>query len=761
MRRYFVRCVLNLCFARWRWIPIAGLAAVLGVAVWSVQFLEVDHANESLNIPDAERLATLQRFRSLFGSDEDLVVAWQDAELATAAGLRRVSLVTQRLREVPGVRAVFSLTNALQVVAGETGAVVQPLIPPPYERPGVKEELAATVQRMPELVGYLVSADLKTTGAWVSLGEEASHPQQAEAIIGGVRKVLDSLRAEGVTAHLTGVPVQKHDVTAYIQRDERILLPIAVFVLAAMLWVYFRHPVAVLLPLAIAGSTVLLIQAAMALLGVRVNAITALLPPVLLVLALTPSIHLLHFWLYRDDAPHQPATRVRAMLDHLLWRCFLCAATTASGFTALATSAMPAVREFGLAAAGGTLIGFALAMWLVPFGASVVLAPPARTRPRIDLEARAVRPFLALCGRVAGSWPGAVLVVGVAFGVAVGLGVFRLRNNTDLVRFLKPGAPLREDTFWIERHLGGPYPLEFWIERRDGTRLAHAADWQRIAAWAQTAMQEPGVTGALSLATLLRHVYAAEYRLPHPLLPHDDDAVEELLDFLSAVPDQGFVRRLISTDQTATRVQVRLSALGTAPTSETAERLLASAQRVLGPQYEVRVTGPLYHMARDSNRLVRQQVQSFALSFVLVGLLMAIALGSVQMGVVALVPNILPILATAGLLGLLNIDLSTGTAMIAAAAMGLVVDDTVHYIGAFGVNLSDTEPRSATQRTTLETGPALVANNLVVVAGFWVGVAGSFLPTIYFSLFTGVSLLLALMYDLLVTPACLLVLLRR
>jgi predicted RND superfamily exporter protein len=219
---------------------------------------------------------------------------------------------------------------------------------------------------------------------------------------------------------------------------------------------------------------------------------------------------------------------------------------------------------------------------------------------------------------------------------------------------------------------------------------------------------------------------------------------------------------LLSADQTTTRFQVRLHALGTAEVAQAAERLLALGEHHMGPEYRLQVTGSLYYLARDSNQLVRQQIQSFALSFFLVGALMAFSVGSLRAGIVAMIPNVLPIVITAGLLGWLGIDLSTGTAMIAAAAMGLVVDDTIHYIGAFRKNaLSSLNLADAAQRTTRSTGPALIANNLVLVAGFWVGVAGSFLPTIYFSMFTGVAMLLALLYDLLVTPACLLLLVRR
>ncbi len=761
MTRRIASLVENLVFAPWRWIPLACLALVLLAAAWVVQSLELDPSNESLNLADADRIATLKRFQALLGNDEDLLIAWRDPALATPTGLERVAQLTEELQKIPGVTAVFSLTNALQVARGETGAELKPLLAPPYESATAGTELRAAVERMPEFLGWLLSSDLTVTAVWVSLSQESTQFQHLGRSIASIQTVLQGLRAQGLVPHLTGVPVQKQAVTAYIQRDERLLLPLATAVLGVVVWLHFRHIVAVVLPLAVAGMTVLLVHAVLAFLHIRLNAITALLPPILLVLALTPCIHLLHFWLH-GGAPREPRHRLRAMLEHLLWRCLLCAATTACGFAALAVSPMPAVREFGLAAALGTLAGFALALWLVPLGAQAffVAANASTTSPAKG--STLVRWFLHLCGRFSLNRPWSTVIVALAGAGAFSTGTITLRNNTDLVRFLKPGAPLREDTFWIDRHLGGPYPLEFVVEASDGRRLAKAADWQRIAAWSEGAREIATVRGVLSLADLLRHVHAAEFGLGGAVLPSEDDVVEELLDFLAVAPEQQLLRRLISADQTLTRIQVRLRAVGTAEVMATTDRLLSLAQVQLGPEYHVHATGPLYFLARDSNQLVRQQLQSFGLSFLLVGLLMTVAVGSVRFGAVALVPNILPIAMTAGLLGFLQIDLSTGTAMIAAAAMGLVVDDTIHYIGAFRQNLGRTkDPVAAAWQTTLGTGPALVANNVVLVAGFWVGIAGSFLPTLYFSLFTGVTLLLALLCDLLVTPACLVLLTRK
>lgn len=746
--------VVFFTFTRWRWLALAAVVTLAAFSGWHARQLGVEHANESLNVPDPERIANYQRFRTLFGSDEDLLVAIHASHLLHPATLAHLHALTQELERIDGVAEVLSLTNALRIVAGHTGAELAPLLPTPYDRPNIETEIRKAMEEMPELVGWLISADSRTAGIWVALSEQGSHPEQSHRLIEAVRNTLAAFeRRTGLEAHLTGVPVQKHDVTAYIQRDERLLLPVAIAVLGSVLWIYFRSLLAALLPLLVAGLTVVAIHGGLVVAGLRLNAITSLLPPIVLVLAVTPCIHLLHFW-YHGVAPTAPRERVRAMLEHLLWPCFLCAGTTASGFATLALNAMPAVRQFGVAAAAAALLGFVLAVWMVPFATTNIgrFFRPAQV-PRVP---RPLRALLLCTARTSTRAPRLTLVCGFAAALAMGSGMAWLRNNTDLVRFLKPGAPLREDTFWIDSHLTGPYPLEFLVERRDGRRLAHAEDLRRLAAWTTTVSHDPLVSGVLSIADLVRHLHRAEFRTAAPVLPTDDEVVEELLDLVAAAPDQRLVRRLLSSDQTAARIQVRLRAAGTADIAAVAERFLASARAQMGPDYTVHITGALYALAQDSNELVRQLAGSFAASFFLVGVLVAWGVGSLRVGAIALIPNLLPIGMTIGLLGWAGIDLSTGTAMIAAAAMGLVVDDTIHYVSAFQTAQARASlPTIAARRATIAVGPALIANNLVIVAGFWVGLAGSFLPTVYFSLFTGVSMILALLYDLWVTPACL------
>jgi hypothetical protein len=469
------------------------------------------------------------------------------------------------------------------------------------------------------------------------------------------------------------------------------------------------------------------------------------------------SVHLIQGWL---DAPVEAIDRVERILGvarPLIFPCFFCSLTTAIGFASLLTCSMPAVRQFGVFAALGVLISFGVGMTLVPVGLSFLTPPAAAQR---SPQHRLIRRLLAGSARTASEHPWGVIAAFSAI-TAVSLAFLPfVNNNTDLVRFLKSAAPLHRDTLFIDANLTGSNTLEFVAERRDGAPLNSLDAVRRMAAFEQAILARAHVTGVGSIVPVLRQLQRAESRSEQLALPANERDAAYAFDLLEAAPEQDLIRKLIAPDFTSARFNVRVRAVGTAIAAPLADAILADGRRTFGDDYIVTATGAFYYVAQDSNQLVAAQVNSFSLAVTLVVLAIGALFRSLQLTFIALIPNLMPIAWTGGLMGALGIDLSTGTAMIASSVLGLVVDDTIHYMTHY-TRVYRGDPTEAIRETTGEIGPALFLNNVVLVLGFWVGCFGSFKPTIYFSLLSGLTMITALLCDLYVTPACLVLLNRR
>jgi len=730
---------------------LCALLALTAFFGFHASQIEVERNNESLNSREAEQTEIYDRFKATFGSDEDLLLAVAHPNLLSAEGLALVDELTTRIARIDGVRRVFSLSNAQQVVPGESGSETSPVVAPPLDDPGLASRVQAALGRNPDLTGLFVSADRRTAGLLVEIEDRPSDLRYHAAIIDALRAIIAEPRTGGVSLHLTGIAVQKHDVSAYIERDQRRLIPLAVGVLGLVLAIFFRRALGVLLPLAVMGVTTAWTLGAYQLAGLQLNAITGLLPPVLMVLSLAVSVHLIQGWLDAGSAAGDRVSRMLLVVRRLAFPCFFCALTTALGFSSLATSSLPAVREFGVFAAFGVLLSFGVGMTLVPVGLSFLTPPASAPRSR---QHRLILRLLAASDRAATQHPGRVLAVFLALTALSLAGLPLVHNNTDLVRFLRGDAPLHRDTLFIDANLTGANTLEFVVTRSDGTPLTSHDAVRRMAAFEQATLAREHVTGLSSILAVLRQLQRAESGGEELALPANERDTAYAFDLLEAAPEQDLIRKLIAPGFTSVRFNVRIRAVGTAIAAPLSDAILADARGVFGEGYLVSATGAFYHVAQDSNRLVDSQLRSFGLAVALVVLAIGLLFRSARLTFIALIPNLMPIAWTGGIMGFLGIDLSIGTAMIASAVIGLIVDDTIHYMNHY-THVYRGNPTEAIRRTTSEVGPALLVNNLVLALGFWVGCLGSFKPTIFFSLLSGITILCALFCDLLVTPACL------
>jgi hypothetical protein len=783
-------------FAQARLPVVLAVGAATTVLAFHAAGVGIEHDNASLNARDPEQLRIYADFRATFGNDEDLLLTltypaerpdqpqrpsrqsfWNFASspdlprpsdpahqldlpdrrdmprLLQGEGLALIDTLTRTIGEWDGVARVWSLTTIEELAAGEAGAEPRRLLAPPWDAPDVGLRASAALDRNPELTGWLVSPDRRTAAFVIEIEDRPGDTHYRTRLIGNLRALMAAhqgrAEGDGPRLHLTGVPVQKHDVSAYIDRDQRLLMPLAVGVLGLTLTAFFRRVTGVLIPLGIAGVTVVWTVGTYAWTGRALNAITSLLPPVLLVVAIAASVHIYEMWRAAPTATTDRMDRALGAVRAIAVPAALCAVTTAQGFLSLVMSEIPAVQQFGLFAALGTGVAFVLVMTVAPAVLTWLPPPPAGAAGSHRWTTR----MLDATSRLATRRPRLVLAAFTLLTAIAATGIPRIRTNTDLVGFLRAGAPLRRDTAFVDAHLGGTLPLDFVLRRRDGQSLVSLDAYRRLAALEDAIRARPHVTAVTSILALLRQVHRAETGDTAPALPEDPTTLREELDLLDE-SGHALVRRFAALELRALRLTTRLRAVGTAESAPLIEAVLADAGRLLGPDYTFVPTGALYHVVHDSTRLVREQVSSFGTAIVLVVLAIGLLFRSLAFTVLALVPNVMPIVWTGGLMGFTGIELSTGTAMIASAVLGLVVDDTIYYLSHYRRAYAG-DAAAAIRETAHAVGAPVTAASVSLILGFWVGAFGSFRPTIYFSLLTGLTMITGVACDLLVLPALL------
>jgi len=703
------------------------LFILTGTAIYPALHVVIENDNSSMVSHDLELQQNYNIFRDNFGNDELLMIALTAADLLSPEKIGRRQNIEADLNSIAGVISVTTpfLPQSPPVIMNPFSSVF-PLLTNPE----------SDISALP----MLLSPDRETALILVDLSADIDKQQQALTTI---EELIERVHAD-FDLRLTGIPLQKLTVSRLIQRDQLVTIPLAVVILSLLLLFFFRRLYGLLLPLAVMTISLCWTIALYSLGGFALNTITALLPPVVMVLSVTTTVHLYNSWLRGNPLTRDRNQHIIRVVTTLFRPCLFTTLTTAMGLASLLLSNIPAVRLFGGFAALGICLSFVVSFLLVPIVLSFLPQPLAQQGATSSVFHR----ILARLADVSINQPGRVLLVALASVLLAVSGIPQISNNTDLIKFLRADQKLFRDTMHIDRTFGGVNRIEFMLERTDGLPLTQSQDVQQLFIFQHSLEAMPLVTGTDSLLSLLAQQMTSAGII---FSPDDPDQITRWLR-IAQNSESSIFARFSSQDQTRLRLSVRTPVLGTADLAALIHDIEDLAVPGLGHPYRLTPTGEAYQLAIDSNQLVRNLVSSFSLSLVMILAAILVMFRSLKLLSVALIPNLIPLLWTFGLMGFLAIDLSTGTAMIAAVAIGLTVDSTIHYLAEFQRDKSD-DISAAIRRTTTTTGQALSISALVLFCGFAAGGASSFLPTVYFSLLTGTTMLGALICDLVVLPA--------
>ncbi len=721
------------------------LLTTLLLAFFAVQ-VPIESNNASMVSHSKELQDNYDSFREIFGNDEILLLAITHPHLLEPENLQIIAKVTQEISQLEGVTNVLSLTNAEQLITGDFGVELVPLIPRQNAGKDQHKAIAKALEQNPELTQLLISRDQQTGLIIIDL---AGDPNPQERGLAAIEELLTTHYGDS-NWHLTGVPLQKLTVSRLIQRDQQVIIPFSVLVLGTLLLLVFRRFSGLLLPLAVMAISLCWTVGIYTLCGFSLNTITALLPPVIMVLSISTTVHLYSGWLHLAGKQGDPKPLIVRELKELFLPCLFTALTTALGLVSLTVSDIPAVKLFGVFAALGVMLSFAINILLVPTLLSFLPLPKIGRR----YDTGQLSAVLQATAKLTVNHPRLVLTLALILALGGLSGLERIDNNTDLVRFVKPSEKIYQDTMFIEQAAGGVNSLEFMLMRNDGRAMTSLDDLLRLDRLQTSINKLQQVANSYSLLSILKQLNRAETNQQQLTLPDNADELLYLFDLLESSPDQRLLRKMVSSDFTRIRLNIRIKAIGSADAAELVSQIGQIAEKELGKSFELTPTGDFYQVVVDSNRLVSNVIRSFSLSLSMVLLAIFILFRSFKLLAMALIPNLIPLAWTGGLMGYLNIDLSTGTAMIAAVVIGLTVDSTIHYLARFQWEYRGSS-RESVIKTTNATGRALTISAMVLFLGFSVGGLSSFLPTIYFSLLTGVTMLGALVCDLFVLPACL------
>lgn len=630
--------------------------------------------------------------------------------------------------------------------------------------------------------------DLEDARAALDAYKPKAAARQAR-LVEAVRAIVERHR-NGAELHLAGVPMIAHDMLRFVRDDLATFGVGVVALIVATLAFFFRRPRWVLLPLATSALTTLYMVGLLGAVGWPVTVISSNFVSLLVILSISLTIHLIVR--YRELLAEDPGRGTRelvvATVEDKWWPCFYTALTTMVAFGSLVSSGIVPVVDFGWMMTIGVAVALAVAFLLFP--AVLMLLPPGKPSGTLGRNVDATEAL----GRVTARGPVATVLVFSVLAAGAAWGISRLTVENSFIDYFDAETEIYQGMSYVDEHLGGTTPLDVLLdfpaletepagggedpfgdpfedpfaEADDGGSEGEEADgidryWftpDKIALVEQAHAYldaQPETGKVVSLATL--HEIAKSFNDGRAL-----DAAE-LAFVIGAVPEQfreSLLRPYASPDANQARISVRMiESDRTLQRDAFLERVSRELPQRLGVEPErVELTGMMVLMNNMLQSLFSSQTTTVL--WVAAGILLTfvVLFRSPVLGVLALVPNALAAALVLGIMGLAGLPLDLMTITIAAIVIGIGVDDTIHYVHRFRQELAKApDYRAALHASHGSIGHAMYYTSLTVIAGFSVLSLSNFNPTIYFGTLTALSMALALLANLTLLPA-LLVLVR-
>lgn len=735
-------------------LPLAGLV-VLSLIPAGLLTSRIK-TNNTIDAFLAQRDPGLTFYRETtakFGGDRLVYVSVAPGDVFTVPALQLVDDVTRALADLDGVVRVSSLA-ATDAIFDEGGFVT--LGPLMESVPTTAEEVARVEQKVygSHLLPWYVSPD-RTATLVVAEADPALEPVDLNRTIQSIHGCVEAFSGNDVHFALAGNPVVAEAIDRLNARDQKLFsgLMLLLVLVSSALWQ--RRLSSALLPVAVVLVTVIWVTGLFVWAGHQTNWITAIISPILFLIGVATSVHFLAMY---EDALVTARTRQDAIVRALrivALPCLFTSVTTAVGFASLMANQIKPVRVFGLYAAIGVMLALVATMILLPAGLS--LGGRRGTRRVV----RASKPWrlLARLDQLVQRWPKIVLAVSGAFSLALAAGVVFINVETNMLRLFEPSAPVVRHSLEIEQVYGGSAPLDIVLDTGRDSGALDPAFLVSLIGLQDRLEAIPGISRGISLGDLVQDLHqamAGDQIVSE--LPNSDLAVEQLL----LLPDPDMLDLIVDSRRRTTRITTRFAGAGMG--LKQARVLLgeveaAAADMASGSDTNVRLTGSSVLFVNLDSYLVQGQIRSLGIVLVLVLVIMSGLFRSVRMGLLAMIPNVLPIAMMLGMMGWLGMPLDALSVMIGCFAIGIGVDDTIHYLVHLRRELAgENDLRGAMTRTITAVGRPIVFTSVVLTLGLWSFAASDFVGTRNFGLLSGFTVVVALVADLLVLPATILVL---
>ena len=737
-----------------RWL----LAAVAVITVCAVlQLVDVRSGAVTLQIdPSVERLLAqddaayrfYQSARRIFGSDETILLLLQADDVFATDTMDTIARLTRRIEKLDGVVHVTSLANALTIRGSEFGIDIDSWTDLAPETPEQVQAFREHILSNPMYAGSLVTQQGDATAILISLADTPGYAF-LDRVDRDIRQVIGE-EAGDIRTWLTGAPELNLATTRILLHDLVRMPAIVILVMALVLALCFRRVKGILVPLATVAVAVTWTMAIIAALGYSLNIVTVLVPTLMMIISLSYSIHVVSEFLELEKQGRFDKDSAAEALRGVFLPVLFTGLTTAIGFLSLTLSPLAAIGEFGAFAVIGVLCAMLVTLTFTP---ALLAQTHAGTQPatgRAVPDAPFDR-FASRVGRFDTRFRLPILWLAGSLFCIVAAGMYHLRVGTEYITNFSPDSPVRQAYDRVNTSLGGANLFYIVIETGNRDAVKEPVNLNTIKALQEWLEKQPQIGGTVSLVNYVEMLNRAfnDNDPAQMKIPDTKKQVGQLLFF--GANDE--IEQLVDSRYRTANIIVRTRAADSDHLSALVSKVNRRLLQLPG-HLKATVAGNPVLIDETLDKIIRGQVQSvFAALLIVYAVLVGMFL-SFRVGLIALLPNILPIVVYFGALGFFGISLNPSNSLIAPMVLGIAIDDTVHYFARFNELMKrQTDSRWAAVEALRIVGRPVTYTSVALCLGFLVLTTSELKMQEQVGLMACFALAFAWLTDFTLTPA--------
>lgn len=741
---------------RWRYPALLLCLALVAWSASGLRFITFSTDYRVFFSPQNPQLQAFEQLQNIYTKTDNVlfVLAPADGDVFTPRTLAAVEYLTERAWQLPYSIRVDSLSNFQHTYAEGDALIVEDLVS------GAESLSQAEIARIrdialkdPLLVDMLVSQRGHVTGVNVTVQLKGEHlGEEVPETAAMARQLTAELteRYPEVSVYLTGMIMMNNAFSEYAAKDMQTLVPVMFGVLILALLLLLRSFTATLGTVVVIAFTILTAMGLAGWLGITMTPPSSAAPTMIMTLAVAHSVHILVNFLHAMGRGREKRPAMVESLRINLQPVFLTSLTTAIGFLSMNFSDAPPFRDLGNIVAMGVVAGFVYSVLFLP---GLMLLLPVRVSGQGAAGHRAME---RLADFVVKRRRRLLWIMGL---ITLGLVSMIPRNqlNDQFVNYFDPSVDFRRDTDFATEHLTGIYRVDYSLASGESGGIGRPDFLERVEAFANWFRSQPEVIHVNSLTDIMKRLNQnlheddpGWYRLPE----RRDLAAQYLLLYEMSLPYGLDLNNQINVDKSATRLNVVLQSLTTQELLALEARAQAWLREHAPESMQNEGASPSMMFAHIGARNIRSMLGGTTLALVLISLILVVALRSVKVGLISMIPNLVPAGMAFGLWGLLVGQVGLALSVVTGMTLGIVVDDTVHFLSKYlrGRREEGLNSQDAVRYAFAHVGTALWVTSAVLVAGFLVLAQSAFELNAGMGLLTAITIALALVADFLLLP---------